>query len=324
MKAEDYRQVGRKALADYYTRYCPFDQSQTLSLEAQVFIALDDAEKYRLRGFIDRLAQRHDGTYEIHDYKTAGYLMTQKAADTDRQLALYQIGIEGMWDDVRNVDLIWHFVRFDKEIRSRRSAEQLNAVKAQCIGVIKDIEARGQEAASFPTVPTGLCDWCDYRELCPATKHYVAVASLPPKRYKADAGVQLVDRWATLCDQRLALEEQASQIKAEEEAVQQEVLVFAEQQGLQSVAGSSCHADILEKATLDYPRAGDDCREGFEEALHQAGVWNDVVTINGQRLKSLWLGDEELPSKARKLLEPFIKETNDRRAKLKKGGVEKD
>jgi putative RecB family exonuclease len=324
MKAADYREVGRKGIADYYDRYQPFSQDHTLVLERQVLLALDDAGRYRMQGYIDRLAQRPDGVYEIHDYKTAGYLMTQDAADADRQLALYQIGVEAMWNDVCQVDLVWHFLRFDKEMRSRRTPEQLEAVKAQCIATIQDIESRGTEVANFPTQATGLCDWCDYRNLCPATRHYVAVESLPPKQYKADAGVGLVDRWAALCEQRLALEARAEAIKAEEEAARQEVLAFADQQSLESVAGSSYHVDITSTVTLHYPRAGDEDRERFESALRKAGVWDGIVTVNGQRLKSLWLDEERLAPKARKFLKPFIEETVERQAKLKSGGGQEE
>jgi putative RecB family exonuclease len=323
LAADDYRQVGRKCVEDYYARHQPFGPSHTLGLERQVLFQLDEAGQYRLRGFIDRLAQRPKGTYEIHDYKTGGWLMTQEAADTDRQLALYQIGVEGMWNDVRQVDLVWHFLRFDKEIRSRRTPEQLAAVKAQCIATIQDIESRGTEAANFPTQATGLCDWCDYRTLCTATRHYVTVESLPPKQYKADAGVSLVDRWAALYEQRLALEEQAEALKAEEEAARQQVLAFAEQQDLESVAGSSYHVDITSKVTLDYPKTGDEDRDQFESALRKAGLWNEVATLNWQRLRSLWLG-EELPARARALLMPFVRQSIEHQVRLKRGGVEEE
>ena len=88
----------------YYDRYQPFDEDRTLALEGQVFISLDEAGQHRMRGYIDRLAQRRDGTYEIHDYKTSSHLMVQSEADADRQLALYQIGVQSMWNDVTQVD----------------------------------------------------------------------------------------------------------------------------------------------------------------------------------------------------------------------------
>jgi putative RecB family exonuclease len=320
-RARDYCEVGRQCLAGYYDGHQPFNQDRTLALERMVQIDLDEAGKYRMRGIIDRLTQRTDGTYEIHDYKTANWLMTQGAADTDRQLALYQIGVQGMWDDVRSVDLVWHFLRFGKEIRSRRSPEQLEALKAQSIAVIDDIESRGKEVNNFPTQSSSLCDWCDYRELCPATKHYVAVESLPPKEYKADEGVGLVDRWAALRDQRRELEEKAAAIKEEEEAVQEEILAFAEQHGLESVAGSSYHVDITQGIRIEYPKAGDEGREVFEEALRAAGLWDEVITLNWQKLKSLWLAEDALSPEAREALRPFIEEYTERQARLKKGSI---
>ncbi len=170
MKVTDYREVGRESLTAYYRRYQPFDQDSTLKLEAQVFIDLDPAGKYRLQGYIDRLAKRYDGTFEIHDYKTARSMPTQAEADSDRQLALYQIGVQATWPEARHVDLIWHYLRFDQEIVSRRTNEQLDAVRQQCIVTIDNIESRSQDEAGFPTCPSYLCNWCEYNTLCPATR----------------------------------------------------------------------------------------------------------------------------------------------------------
>ena len=117
-KAEDYRNIGKKCIEGYYKRYYPFNQGRVLGLERQIMIDLDKDGKYKLRGFIDRIAQAEDGTYEIHDYKTAGYLPEQKKLDEDRQLALYQIGIGNMWNDVEKARLVWHYVAFDKEMVS--------------------------------------------------------------------------------------------------------------------------------------------------------------------------------------------------------------
>ena len=79
--ADDYKNIGRKCIEDYYKRYHPFDQGRVLGLERSILIDLDTAGKHKLRGFIDRIAQAPDDTYEIHDYKTSGYLPDQKHFD---------------------------------------------------------------------------------------------------------------------------------------------------------------------------------------------------------------------------------------------------
>ena len=123
-EAKDYKEIGKKFIGDYYKRYYPFNQGKVLGIERQVFINLDDQGEYLLRGYIDRIDWVKDRTYEIHDYKTSKSLPEQSRMDEDRQLALYQIGIQKMWNDVDQVELVWHYVAFDKEIRSKRTEEE--------------------------------------------------------------------------------------------------------------------------------------------------------------------------------------------------------
>jgi len=88
--------MGKKFIGDYYERYYPFNQGKVLGIERPVFINLDDQGEYKLRGYIDRIDQAKDGIYEIHDYKTSKSLPEQSKMDEDRQLALYQIGVQSM------------------------------------------------------------------------------------------------------------------------------------------------------------------------------------------------------------------------------------
>ena len=76
--------------------------------------ALDDENRYRMTGYIDRLSRASDDTYQIHDYKTSAYLPSQEDVDSDQQLGLYQIGVQKRWPDIKNVKLIWHYLAFDR------------------------------------------------------------------------------------------------------------------------------------------------------------------------------------------------------------------
>jgi putative RecB family exonuclease len=317
-QAADYREVGRQSLLAYYRRYQPFNGSVTLGLETLVRLNLDGDGKYKMQGYIDRLGRQQNGTYEIHDYKTSRHLPTQAEADADRQLALYQIALADMWDDVREVDLIWHYVRFDQEIRSHRSAEQLQAVRQSCISLIDDIEARGTDATSFPTSPSNLCDWCDFRTICPAMRHAASLENLPPAQFKADDGVKLVDAWVALRDQRLGFQHQAEALGLQEEDIQKQVIQFAQQQGLEVVRGSSHQAQVRQELTLDCPKANDPRRLDFENALRRAGAWDAVSAVNPAKLLSLWRNTTSIPTADRALLSQFVAEQTDLAARLKK------
>ena len=349
LKAGDYKRAGREALASYYRRHAPFDQATTLRLEAKVTFDLDprwslppasigggddggrldarvrgDDSRYRMQGYVDRIARRGDGTYEIHDYKTSSHLPTQAEADEDRQLALYQIGLQGMWKDVEAVDLIWHYVRFDTDLVSHRAPEQLQRVRESCITLIDDIESRGREEEHFPTNPSALCPWCDFRTICPATRHEYATAALPPEEFKNDDGVQLVDRWAETVEKRKALEAEAAELKELEEELQGLVEAFAMNEGLEAVVGSAYRAEIVKTSGVEFPRTGSDLREAFEEVLRETGLWDRVVAPVHAKLASLLNAPEALSLEVRRRLEKFLEPFEKFRAKLKKKKEEEE
>ena len=54
--------------------------------------------KFRIRGFIDRLAYNlKTEEYEIHDYKTSNTMPKEDKIESDRQLALYSIAVKEMF-----------------------------------------------------------------------------------------------------------------------------------------------------------------------------------------------------------------------------------
>ncbi len=161
--ARQYFQLGARCIGNYYEQYRPFGQSETVETEAQVRFALGGDEKYQFQGYIDRVARRNDGTYEIHDYKTAGSLPTQKQADADRQLALYQIGLAGTLRQRSRIELVWHYLRHRKSIHSKRTPHELVKLTESTVALIQRIENQKR----FPTRVSPLCDWCEYRAECP-------------------------------------------------------------------------------------------------------------------------------------------------------------
>jgi hypothetical protein len=233
-------------------------------------------------------------------------------------LALYQIGLDRMWKDVEAVDLIWHYLRFDAELVSHRTPEQLQSVREGCIKVIDDIESRGREEESFPTNPSNLCPWCDFRAICPATRHEYATTVLTPEEFKGDNGVQLVDRWAETVEERKALEAEVRQLKELEDELQGRVEGFAMTEGLEAVVGSAYRADIQKVSGVEFPRTDSELRPAFEEVLKETGLWDLVVAPIHQKLLSLLRDSEELPPQARGRLKRFLEPFESIRAKLRK------
>jgi putative RecB family exonuclease len=161
-----YQQLGERCLDNYYRRNYPFDGEETVGIEHRVQFNLDPAGRYKLRGVIDRVVRSGPGRYEIHDYKTGGYLPPKKRIDSDRQLALYQIGLSQSYEDAREFELVWHYLAHNRTLRSSRTAEQLDALRGETIALIDRIES----TTEYPPRTSALCRWCEFRQICPAQR----------------------------------------------------------------------------------------------------------------------------------------------------------
>ncbi|MDE1848992.1 MAG: PD-(D/E)XK nuclease family protein [Nanoarchaeota archaeon] len=170
-----YFNKGVQYLLDYYNRYRPFDDN-TLEVEKEIFIDLDEKGEFKIRGFIDRLAYNlKTGEYEIHDYKTSNTMPKQEKIESDRQLALYSIAVKEMFGKDKGVRLIWHYLFFNKRIESKRTEEQLDRLKKETLELIRAIE----RTTEFPPNKSHLCNWCAYKPICPAWKNEDLIPKKP-------------------------------------------------------------------------------------------------------------------------------------------------
>lgn len=273
LTAENYYETGLRCIADYFKRYAPFSQGRVLKLEAPVYINIDG---YKLMGYIDRLDFLGDGRYEIHDYKTSRSLPAQSYFDDDRQLALYQIGVHNMWKDAENVDLVWHYLVYDREMRSCRSPECLERLKASVVGVIQRIEVAEKEY-DFPASESGRCNWCEYRPLCPTCKHEAAVENLPVNEFLNDDGVKLVNHYAKLSEEK---KEYNERMDARLELLREAIIEYAKRQGVDVIRGSDRKLKVKFETKAKFPGKGDDEREALELLLKSAGAWDNLSTLD--------------------------------------------
>jgi len=273
---EDYKNIGRKCIEDYYKRYYPFNQGRVLGLERGILIDLKGDDKYKLRGVIDRIVQAEDDTYEIHDYKTSGHLPEQKHLDEDRQLAFYQIGIQNIWNDVNKTRLIWHYVVFDKEMSSVRTSKQLDEVKSNIISLIDQIEA----TKDFLPTESSLCEWCAYPDLCPKRKHLYKVENLPVNEYLNDDGVKLVNTFTKLTAKKREHKGEIDKIDEEIDKVKDAAIKYAEKEGVDVIRGSDNKLKVSEKQKISCPPKGSEERKELEMVLKESDKWDEVSDID--------------------------------------------
>jgi putative RecB family exonuclease len=289
---DDYRAIGEKAVRDYFRRYHPFDQGVTVGLEMKIDLRLDD--DHQIAGYVDRLTKVSDGVWEIHDYKSGGSLMTQDKADADRQLALYELAVREMYPDAREVSLVWHYLAFDHEVRSCRSPQQLEELRAQVLESVLHIEAQ----KDFPTRTSSLCDWCDYKAICPAWRHEAELAGLPPERLAGEPRVALVDRY-------VAVSAEIAVLTNEKDDLADEIVRRADEDGLDQVFGTDHALKVFRFSGVGLPGKDEPGREEVESILREAGLWDRFSNLASVSLSKALESGALAPETAKRLA-PYL------------------
>ena len=292
---QHYFENGKRMLENYYRRFHPFDQNLTLDLEVRVTFPLDDRTTFQ--GIVDRVAKNGDHSYEIHDYKTSRRLPPQAEVERDRQLPLYEVAVRQRWPDAREVTLVWHYLAAATDLETRKSPQQLEALKQDTLRLVRTIEG----AREFPTHETPLCDWCEYYSICTAKQHEVRLAALPLPAVPAETGVRLVDRYVALKESKKKFEQEIDQLE-------QAILEYAAKNQLAVVVGTDKKVRIQEKQVTSLPTKGDD-PEAYGrvvELLRQSDQWGNLSTLDrNAALAALEKG--ELPEPLARQLQPYLK-----------------
>lgn len=290
--ADNYRMTGEKCIEDYYNRYAPF-QERVLDIETKEFVNLDPEGNYKWNVRMDRLDYLGDGRYEIHDYKTAGSLPKQEEKDEDRQLALYSLWVKQNFKDAEKVELVWHYLVFDREMRSTRTEEQLEKLREETLEAVK----KAVSANDFPAKESNLCNWCEYQSICPKWAHLFKVEVLPPKEFKEEDGVRLVDELADLFTQKKELDEKI-------EAVKQDLIEYTKKLGVEVVFGSGKKAKISMSTDIAFPAKHTAEREELVRLLKQEGLWGEVEDLDIFALKKI-INNRELGEEVLNKLTPY-------------------
>ncbi|NOR15682.1 MAG: Dna2/Cas4 domain-containing protein [Candidatus Aminicenantes bacterium] len=271
--ADNYRKMGEKYLRDYYQRHEPFQEGKVLGLETQNFLSLDDESRYKYHIRIDRLVDRGEGVYEVHDYKTNKKLPSQEELDQDRQLAMYSLWVRSQFKDFHKVRLVWHFLAFDKEMDSERSAEELEQLRQNILGKIHEIESTEE----YPATVTTLCNWCLYRDVCPMWKHEAALEVKPENEYLNDPGLQLVDEYVRIKEELDVHKKEAEATLSELKAA---LIAFCEQEDLSAVAGTDKKITISRSQMFKLPGKNTPERRELEIYLKNTQKYDEVSCLD--------------------------------------------
>jgi putative RecB family exonuclease len=268
---EHHQAAGRDCVRSYYRAFSPFRQDLTIAVEKRLGFPLRAGdEEVRIEGLVDRLAKVGEGAYEVHDYKTTASLPGQADLDADRQLAIYDIAVRENWPDAREVGLVWHFVRFGQTMRSARTAEERERLKGELSGLILAI----RHDHVFAPQRSALCDWCEYRDICPLWKP-------APKE-----GAALAKEYGVLEGKRRELREKLHELEAALRELDEDVVRYAVEHGLESLPGPEGEVTVSQKDDYHVPTRthAPELYARIEARLKDTPLWKQAARVDLHRL----------------------------------------
>ena len=171
--AELYKKSGREILKNFYRTNPPWNFS-VVDTESRFELPLADGDgkTHVLAGIIDRIDKIGDGEYEIIDYKTNRRLPSQESVNENLQMSIYHIALKRRWPDTNpaKIKLSLYFLKHNEKLSAQKTGADIEATKEAVLKTIRDIETKIAKA-DFPPMPSKLCDYCAYKQICPAWKH---------------------------------------------------------------------------------------------------------------------------------------------------------
>ncbi len=246
LNKKNYFDLGIKYLTNYYNRFKPFDSEYTVGLEMEIKLDLNNDGKYLLIGYIDRLSMK-DNVYYIHDYKTSSILPTNEEINKNKQLALYAMAIKQMYQNVKKVILIWHYLAFDTDLIVEKEENDYELIRKQTIEKINAIE--NLENGNYLPKESTLCEWCAYASKCPMKKHNFKVKQFTLEEYNLDYGVKLVEKYSEL-------EEKKNKIINEIKELDEKILEYSKVNKLKKIVSNNNSITIYETDNYSIPTKG--------------------------------------------------------------------
>ena len=149
----------RTVLARHHARYAPRYRPAVATEE---WFEVDIDSDIVLVGSIDHVERTDDGGIGIVDWKTNRKAKPRERVASSLQLAVYALAARALWGQEPQWVALDFVVPGVRVAVDRRDIDVDGAVRR-----IQEVAGRIRDEI-FPPAPTRLCDWCDYRSMCPA------------------------------------------------------------------------------------------------------------------------------------------------------------
>ena len=272
---------GVRMLRRFYEKNAPWNYT-VADLESRFEVALTDektGETHILAGIIDRIDKLPDDKYEIIDYKTSKRMPSQDAVNRDRQLALYSLGLQKRWPHLaaEDIKLSLYFVKHGEKLSTHATRESTAEAGTGLLKTINKIQERVRGNKPFEPMPSILCNWCEYRPMCPAWKHLYKNQESPA----GQAGIGNQAEAAGIIDEYLRLKKSKQKAEARLDELEAHIRDYMEKEGLTRVFGDEGYLSRKTRQNYGYDL------EKVKALLSPLGKWEEILSVSAEKLKKI-------------------------------------
>jgi putative RecB family exonuclease len=256
-----YMDHGRQVLAQYHLENAE-DYRIPSALEFRFSI---EVEGVRINGTIDRMDRIPGGGYEIIDYKTNRRLPPSSRIEKDLQLSMYHLAAKEVWG-IEPERLTLYYLLPGQRMSTTRTAQDVDELRRRIATVAERIAAGKFEPRENP-----LCDWCDYKAMCPIFRH----------QYEREAG-DPTPRMSELVDEWIGLKRQGRAVYRRLDELVGLINAFCEEHGYRRLFGSDGAAVDRRPQHVTTPD-----EVALRSALEPLGLWEQVLSVDTRKLNDL-------------------------------------
>jgi len=170
------------------TYFAMEDPNRLQPFAREMAVSVELTEDFTIRGFIDRVDKNLDGAIRVVDYKTGKAPSERFSSKAMFQMRFYALAWWRMTETIPTMLQLMYlgngqFLRYQPDERDLINTE--NRILA-----IRRAIASSAENLDFPPTPSTLCNWCSYKEFCPA---FDGTPPLFPDANSWQSGTSLVE-----------------------------------------------------------------------------------------------------------------------------------
>lgn len=144
-----------------------FNKNLEETVSAEMQFSLDVGDDLKLNGIIDRVIKGTSGKYLVIDYKTSKRPASKKDLYNDPQMIMYTLAIHKTYNvPIPDITAAHYYPHLDKLVPIKYMEAQVLAFERKMKE--KAWEIRKRKKVEFPPCINRFCDWCGYKDICPA------------------------------------------------------------------------------------------------------------------------------------------------------------